>query len=194
MLRDMNLHRHLPTIALCSATVILSVAGGATAAGLITGHDIENGTVTSRDIKNQTLRGHDISAATKARLRGAQGPAGEPGAPGAPGAPGQPGPAGKGMADFSFYQNVAANVPANTNDFVVEGDCPTGQSIIGAWAYWATDNSPLQVSVGYINDTTMGAVAYSPGVPTTQDAIIQVSCATIPQPAGLAHTMLSDLR
>ena len=81
-------------------------------------------------------------------------------------------------------------MPANTNDFIVEGDCPTGQSIIGAWAYWATDNSPLQVSVGYINDTTMAAVAYSTGIGTTQNATIQFSCATIPQPSVAKRQML----
>lgn len=187
----MTLRRHLPTAALCSATVILSVAGGATAAGLITGDDIKNGTVTSADVKNQTLTGKDISPATKASLRGAQGPAGETGPEGPTG---PQGPAGVGLDDFGIYQQVAQDVPANTNDFIVEGDCPTGQSIIGAWAYWATNNSPLQVSVGFINETTMAAVAYSPGIPDVQDATIQYTCATIDQPAAAKRQMLPTLR
>jgi hypothetical protein len=88
---------------------------------------------------------------------------------------------------------VATNVPANTNDFIVEGDCPTGQSIVSAFAYWSTNNAALQVSTGYINDTTMAAVAYSTGIPEVNSATLQFACATMSAPARPARPRL-DLK
>lgn len=102
----MTLRRHLPTIALCSATVLMSVAGGATAAAVVTGADIKNGTVASVDIKDRSLATVDFSADARASLKGAtgprgsagpagpEGPAGPDGATGATGATGETGPTG----------------------------------------------------------------------------------------------------
>lgn len=187
------------SVSVLAVVAALLVAGttGAVAAKKITGSDIAANTITGTNVKNGSLAAADLSAAAKKALKGATGPAGPAGPAGPKGATGAEGPAGAdgaagaGLEGFNFYQAVATAVPANTNDFVVEGDCPTGQSIIGAWAYWSTDNSPLQVSVGFIDDTTMAAVAYSTGVPTVQNATIQFSCAALPLPPLRARHLLT---
>jgi hypothetical protein len=186
--------RTLPLI--LAVVVALLVAGttGAVAAKKITGKDIAANTITSANIKNGTLAAADFSAAAKKSLKGATGATGATGPAGPAGPAGQTGPAGQngaGLDGFGFYQSVATDVPANTDNFVVEGDCPTGQSIVGAWAYWATNNSALQVSVGFIDDTTMAAVAYSTGIPEVQNATMQFSCATLPLPAKADRHMLN---
>ena len=189
--------RSLPLIAAVIVALLVAATTGAVAAKKITGADIAANTVTSNNIKNGTLAPADFSPAAKTALKGAKGATGATGATGpqGPAGPqGADGATGAGLEDFGFYQAVATAVPANTNDFVVEGDCPTGQSIIGAWAYWATNNSALQVSVGFIDDTTMAAVAYSTGIPDAQNATIQFSCATIPLPPRGERTMLPSLR
>ncbi|GAA5152639.1 hypothetical protein GCM10023340_33280 [Nocardioides marinquilinus] len=186
--------RSAPLVLALVAALLIGATSGAVAAKKITGKDIALNTITGANVKAGSLAASDLSAAAKATLRGARGPAGQQGPKGDPGPQGDPGQPGAGLDDFAYYQNVATAVPANTNDFIVEGDCPTGQSIISAFAYWATDNSPLQVSVGFIDDTTMAAVAYSPGISTTQNATIQFSCATVPLPARAERRALPSLR
>ena len=90
----MTLRQHLPTLALCSATVVLAVAGGATAATVVTGADIKNGTITSIDVKDRSLGVIDLSASARASLRGATGPRGSTGTAGPQGDPGDAGPVG----------------------------------------------------------------------------------------------------
>lgn len=182
--------RNLPVLLAIIVALLVAGTAGAVAAKKITGKDIAANTITSNNIKNGTIATGDISAAAKTALKGNAGPAGPVGPAGPQGADGATGADGAGLEDFGFYQAVATAVPANTNDFVVEGDCPSGQSIIGAWAYWATNNSALQVSVGFIDDTTMAAVAYSTGIPDAQNATIQFSCAAIPLPPKSERHML----
>jgi hypothetical protein len=70
------------------------VAGGATAATVVTGADIKNGTITSIDVKDRSLAAVDLSAAARASLKGATGPRGPAGAVGPVGPQGDPGAEG----------------------------------------------------------------------------------------------------
>ncbi len=71
--------------------IVLGVAGGAQAAGMITGEQIKNGTVTSADVRNSTITTTDIRpfgltpADYDGDVRGPQGARGEQGVAGAPG-------------------------------------------------------------------------------------------------------------
>lgn len=71
--------------------LVLVTAGGATAAGMITGKDIKNGSVTSKDVKNGSLLLKDFKKSERGKLVGPAGPAGGTGATGATGAPGPAG-------------------------------------------------------------------------------------------------------
>ncbi|WP_193608894.1 hypothetical protein [Nocardioides lijunqiniae] len=57
MLRNV---RALPAAILVAVVLIVAVAGGATAAKLITGAQIKNGTVTTQDVRNDTLTTQDV--------------------------------------------------------------------------------------------------------------------------------------
>jgi hypothetical protein len=76
-----------PALVVSVLALVLALAGGATAATLITGAQIKNGSITGRDVKDKSLTAKDF----KGSLRGADGPQG---ATGPTGAPGQIGPAG----------------------------------------------------------------------------------------------------
>lgn len=58
--------RVVPTLALASAVVVVSVAGSATAAKMITGKQVKNGTITSVDVRNNTITGVDVKNGTVA--------------------------------------------------------------------------------------------------------------------------------
>jgi hypothetical protein len=62
-------------------TGALAGAGGATAAGVITGAQVRDSSLTGRDIKNRSLTRHDF----RGSVRGRTGPAGERGPVGPPG-------------------------------------------------------------------------------------------------------------
>jgi|Tabmets5t2r1_1033131.scaffolds.fasta_scaffold18953_1 hypothetical protein len=66
---------------------ILVGAGGATAAQVITGAQIENNSLTGKDVKNKSLTKQDFKGSVR-------GPKGDPGPQGAQGAPGAQGPRG----------------------------------------------------------------------------------------------------
>ena len=52
--------RALPALLLTAVVLAVAFAGGATAAGLITGKDIKNNTVTTKDIRNKTIKPADM--------------------------------------------------------------------------------------------------------------------------------------
>ncbi|WP_193608895.1 hypothetical protein [Nocardioides lijunqiniae] len=52
--------RALPAALVVAVVLLVAVAGGATAAKLITGKQIKNGTVTSADLKNNNVSGTDL--------------------------------------------------------------------------------------------------------------------------------------
>ncbi|WP_134739597.1 hypothetical protein [Nocardioides sp. 503] len=63
MLRNI---RALPAALLVAVVLLVAVAGGATAAKMITGKQIKNGTVTTKDVKNNNLTGKDVRDGTLA--------------------------------------------------------------------------------------------------------------------------------
>jgi hypothetical protein len=169
------LPRSIPGVAVLVVALVLAASGGAVAAKKIDGGDIKNGSLTTKDIKDQTLAPADFSAAAKSSLAGPAGPAGPAGVKGATG------PAGPGFDDFEWLE-VTETVPANTDDLVAEGDCPAGKQVVGAWAFWNGHNEALQVSVNFIGDHGQ-AVAWSDGVDSDDDVVLQFSCASLPGPA-----------
>ena len=76
-MKNLDLRRSVPTIAVAAALVALSATSGATAALMITGKDIKDGTVTTKDVKNGSLTQQDLSGATSDALRGDTGPWGQ---------------------------------------------------------------------------------------------------------------------
>jgi hypothetical protein len=171
------LPRSLPSVALLVVALVLAASGGAVAAKKITGADVKNSSLTTKDIKDQTLQPADFSDAAKSSLAGPAGPAGPKGTNGTPGTPGAPGP---GFDDFAWF-DVTETVPMDTDDLVAEGDCPAGQQVVGAFAFWANHNEALQVSVNFVGDHGQ-AVAWSDGVDAEDDVTLQFSCATLPAP------------
>jgi hypothetical protein len=170
------LPRSLPGVAVLVIALVVAASGGAVAAKKITGADVKNSSLTTKDIKDETLQPADFSAAAKSSLAGPAGPAGAKGAPGTAGAP------GPGFDDFAWFE-VTETIPALTDDIVAEGDCPTGQQVVGAWAFWTNHNEALQVSVNFLPGNTGQAVAWSDGVDAEDDVVLQFSCATLPGPA-----------
>ena len=168
------LPRSIPGVAVLVVALVVAASGGAVAAKKITGVDIKNSSLTTKDIKDQTLLPTDFSAAAKSSLAGPAGPAGPAGAKGATGA------TGPGFDDFHWIE-VTETVPAGTDDIVAEGDCPAGQQVVGAFAYWAAHNDALQVSVNFIGDHGQ-AVAWSLPLAAPDDVTLQFSCATLPAP------------
>lgn len=61
--------RTLPTVVLAAVVLLVAMAGGATAAKLITGKQIKNGTVTTADLRNGTVRFADLHASARTTLR-----------------------------------------------------------------------------------------------------------------------------
>jgi hypothetical protein len=76
--------------------------------GAVGGSELRTGAVSSRSIKNQTIRTSDLSLATRASLRGAQGP---------PGLAGPPGPSGVALRAIinSGGGRVAGNADRSTH-------------------------------------------------------------------------------
>ncbi len=165
------LPRTIPGVALLVIALVIAASSGAVAAKKITGKDIKNNSVSTSDIKDQTLLAADFSPGATSALVGPAGPKGAAGAAGAP---------GPGFDDFKWYEVVVADVPANTDDLVAEGDCPDGQLVISAFAFWSDHNEALQVSHNFIAADTMQAVAWSTGVDSVDDVTLQYACATLP--------------
>ena len=62
--------RTVPALMLAVAVVLMSIAGSATAAKLITGKDIKNNTVASIDVKNGSLTRADLRAQSRTSVAG----------------------------------------------------------------------------------------------------------------------------
>lgn len=164
----MTLRQHLPTVALCSATVIASVAGGATAATMVTGADIKNSTITSIDVKDRSLAAADLSAAARASLegatgpRGSAGPAGPQGAPGPDGATGATGPAGPAGATGDTGPAGAtgptgpAGAPTEVLDISLGFDQGQRFAFDGGGAYVSCVSSPKYGAVSLETDAQPG--------------------------------------
>ena len=55
-----TIRRALPALLLTTGVLAVAFAGGATAAGLITGEQIKNNSITNLDVKNSSLKGNDV--------------------------------------------------------------------------------------------------------------------------------------
>ena len=60
--------RYVPVLVLALAVLVVGLAGGATAAKLITGKQIKDATITSKDVKDGTLAQKDLKKGVKAKL------------------------------------------------------------------------------------------------------------------------------
>ena len=60
--------RYVPALVLALAVLVVGLAGGATAAKLITGAQIKDATITSKDVKDGTLAQKDLKKGVKAKL------------------------------------------------------------------------------------------------------------------------------
>lgn len=56
--------RSLPAALLAAVVLLVAIAGGATAAKMITGKQIKNGTVTTHDLKNNNVTSNDLKNGT----------------------------------------------------------------------------------------------------------------------------------
>lgn len=144
------------TIIACVA-LLAALAGTATAAGLITGAqvqngslsgldlrngsvggvDVANGSLTTFDIRDHTLRAVDFAPGVlKAGAAGSAGPQGPPGPPGQLGPPGQQGQQGQqgspGLAGLEIVTLESPDNSANTKQLNVS--CPGSKKIVGGGA------------------------------------------------------------
>ena len=112
----MSKHRHRPSAgtSLAIVAIVLSCAGSATAASVITGKQIKNSSISSSDIKNRSLLAKDFKSGQLKRGRtGATGPAGATGPQGARGTAGTAGSArayGTVLPDGSLVRSKGATV------------------------------------------------------------------------------------
>ncbi|WP_146207332.1 hypothetical protein [Nocardioides silvaticus] len=78
-------------LVVCVLGTALGVAGGAQAAGLVTGKQIKDGTVTTKDVRDATITTDEVEGSSitpvdiAGDVRGPKGPQGDLGATGAPG-------------------------------------------------------------------------------------------------------------
>lgn len=86
--------RSLPALVISLLALVLSLSGGAYAAGKIQGKQIAKNSITSAQVKDGTLVVGDLSPAALGSMQGRMGPAGSTGATGATGATGPKGDAG----------------------------------------------------------------------------------------------------
>ena len=178
----MKSSRQVLVLVVAGLMLVVSFAGGATAAKLITGQQIKDNTITSRDIqdkavttrdvKNRTLKVRDFKASTRARLTGPEGPQGEPGLQGLPGAdgadglPGLPGADGADGADgVSGYEVVSASqsVPATVTE-TVEASCSTGKTALAASGGFDTVLATLFSQVTRVDDDTFSVTGLNGSV------------------------------
>jgi hypothetical protein len=108
------------TILLLTALTALVLAGGAYAAGQITGRSIKDGSVTGRDVKNRSLTPKDF----RGSVRGRRGPAGPVG-PAGPQGPAGPTVLGKLVRVESPDLTVAAGDIDGVTAF-----CPAGHNVV----------------------------------------------------------------
>ena len=111
--------------------IVMSTAGSAAAAGLITGSEIKNGTITSKNIRGHSLLAKDFKPGqlpTGTRgLTGATGPSGPAGPAGPSGPAGAAGRDGFGLLAYPHDDDVLAH--GSSTDLAA--DCPPGTFVTG---------------------------------------------------------------
>lgn len=159
-MKSLLTNRPSPAMAVALVALFSSLAGGATAAKLITGKQIANKSITGKDVKPRTLRGKHvknrsllakdfkrgqlpagevgpagpIGPAGPAGAAGPAGPRGErgpTGAMGATGATGATGPEGPpGATNVLVRQGIEESVQPSTTD-TATANCEAGERAVG---------------------------------------------------------------
>ena len=154
----MKLKLPSPALVLSFVALFAAFAGGALAAGKITGSQIKNGSLTGADIRNDSLSGADI----KGQVKGDEGPRGSMGPAGPRGPAG-----GTGRVIY-----VGQPIPLQSGESRTgTARCPDGMFPTGGGAYPATGD----IAVSY--DRPVAAASAS-GVPDGWEAGVSNSGAT----------------
>jgi hypothetical protein len=167
-------------LVLVIATMIVAMAGSATAGGLITGKKIKNssitgidlkdGTVTGVDIKDQSLTSSDFSGSLAGPQgpQGPQGPRGQQGPQGSQGPQGPQGPPGASGLSYEYVENTVGG-----DSFENWGvPCPPGKKVVGGGvssvdlsAARVVESAPLDDGTGWWiglrNEKGSGLLAYA---------------------------------
>src|SRR5215208_1934951 len=165
------MRRPSPALVLSCVAVFLSAAGGAVAAGQISGKQIKDGSITGKDIKNDSLTGTDI----KGNIRGPEGPRGPQGPQGAAGGGAVGSPGGVAVS----YRLNNATIAAGEELRTVYALCPSGQVPTGG-TYRAQEG--LEVLWSMFGDSTSAnpdSWAVLVGNPTTDPLQIEVQVACV---------------
>jgi hypothetical protein len=139
-----------PALVLSFMALFAAFAGGAFAAGKITGSHIKNGSITGQDIRNDSLTGSDI----KGQVKGDDGPRGPMGPAGTPGSAG-----GTGRV---FYRGQPMPLQSGETR-TAEARCPDGMVPTGGGAY------PVDGGISVAYDRPVAASSAS-GVPDAWEA------------------------
>jgi hypothetical protein len=112
MLNRIIRRRHLPALAGTVLVVAVIGAGTATAASLVTSHDVQDNSLRSVDVKDGSLRVQDLTDRAVKTLQkvGPKGATGDTGAKGATGAKGDKGEKGANGLQGAFYATAFYNV------------------------------------------------------------------------------------
>jgi hypothetical protein len=165
-----------PALVISFLALFAAFAGGAIAAGKITGSQIKNGSITGKDIRNDSLTGADV----KGQVKGDDGPRGPMGAAG------PRGPAG-GTGRVT-YRGQSIPVQAGESR-TATAQCPDGMVPAGGGAYPAVgaiaisyDRPASFASADGVPDGWEAGVSNSSG----EDGMVIVYAACVAGPASLA--------
>jgi hypothetical protein len=149
-----TLRRGVPTIAIAGALLVMSAAGGATAALVITGKQIKDNSITTKDVKNGTLKSKDLAAATVAALEGNTGATGPAGPTGPQGPAGPTGATGgfTGVQRVSVDRAITASGDYYGSAFVTVA-CPNGKIAVSGGYYLASSAVDVAVHTSRPNST-----------------------------------------
>lgn len=152
-------------------TMLVAMAGSATAGGLITGKQIKNGSITGVDLRNGSVSGVDVKdgSLTEHDFDGSL--VGQPGPQGPQGPQGDPGPQGPaGSAGLQYVQVTKSVVKEKTLVWPVT--CPDGKRVVGGGlsstlpdSARIVESAPLDDGIGWSagvhNDGTSTITAYA---------------------------------
>jgi len=140
------------------ATMLVAMAGSATAGGLITGKRIKDNSITGADLRNDSVGSIDVKDGSLTELDfdgslvGQPGPQGPQGPRGPQGDPGPQGPAGTTGLE---YVVVGQAVAKNTTE-IWPVTCPPGKKAVGGGVSSTlplvvriTESAPLNGGVGW---------------------------------------------
>jgi hypothetical protein len=165
-----------PATIIACAALLAALAGTATAAGLITGAqvqngslggldlrngsvggiDVTNGSLTTVDVHDHTLRAIDFAPGVLKTGGGVSGPVGPQGPPGPVGPQGPAGPAGpQGSPGLAAVEIVTAESPhSSANSKTLDIGCPGSKKLIGGGARLYNAGGDVALDESYPKDAT----------------------------------------